>query len=62
VIYSLILGIATRYIPPHLRNTQVDDGKDSEVTIRLTRQLKGLLNRYEMFVHTVSRVYLIQIE
>jgi len=48
VIYSLILGIATRYIPPHLRNTQVDDGKDSEVTIRLTRQLKGLLNRYEI--------------
>jgi nucleolar MIF4G domain-containing protein 1 len=35
----------TRYLPPHLRHTQRDNQYDSEDTIKLTRQLKGLLNR-----------------
>lgn len=35
---------ATRYVPPHLR-VQADN-KHSEEQIKLTRQIKGLLNRY----------------
>ena len=36
-----------RYVPPHLRNRQADSGGEiqSEEQIKLTRQLKGLLNR-----------------
>ncbi|KAJ7126872.1 hypothetical protein C8R44DRAFT_779779 [Mycena epipterygia] len=34
----------TAYIPPHLRNRPRDEA-DSELMIKLTRQLKGLLNR-----------------
>ncbi|KAJ7030363.1 hypothetical protein C8F04DRAFT_731475 [Mycena alexandri] len=34
----------TAYIPPHLRNRPRDEA-DSELIIKLTRQLKGLLNR-----------------
>ncbi|KAH9481342.1 Suppressor of glycerol defect protein 1 [Psilocybe cubensis] len=33
------------YIPPHLRNTQPAQKADSEEIQKLTRQLKGLLNR-----------------
>ncbi|KAG6910848.1 hypothetical protein DXG01_007164 [Tephrocybe rancida] len=36
---------ATRYVPPHLRNKEPVDVKPSESMIRLSRQLKGLLNR-----------------
>ncbi|KAJ7650126.1 hypothetical protein FB45DRAFT_887044 [Roridomyces roridus] len=34
----------TAYVPPHLRNQPRDDA-DSELMVKLTRQLKGLLNR-----------------
>ncbi|KAJ6508008.1 hypothetical protein C8R47DRAFT_1036862 [Mycena vitilis] len=34
----------TAYIPPHLRNRSRDEA-DSEAMVKLTRQLKGLLNR-----------------
>jgi len=42
---ELTVGLSPRYKPPHpnLKPHEVD--KDSEETIRLTRQLKGLLNR-----------------
>ena len=42
------LTAGTRYVPPHLRNRQaeLEDEKQSEEKIKLTRQLKGLLNRY----------------
>ncbi|KAG5646977.1 hypothetical protein DXG03_001700 [Asterophora parasitica] len=36
---------ATRYIPPHLRNREPTDEKNTEVMLKLKRQLKGLLNR-----------------
>lgn len=36
---------ATRYVPPHLRGAQPPQNQDLEVDIRLTKQLKGLLNR-----------------
>uniref|UniRef100_D8Q3X7 MI domain-containing protein n=1 Tax=Schizophyllum commune (strain H4-8 / FGSC 9210) TaxID=578458 RepID=D8Q3X7_SCHCM len=37
---------ATRYVPPHLRNKAVaGDGQDAEVIAKLTKKLKGLLNR-----------------
>ncbi|KAG6853988.1 hypothetical protein C0991_011851 [Blastosporella zonata] len=36
---------ATRYVPPHLRNKQSVLEQPSESIIRLSRQLKGLLNR-----------------
>ncbi|KZT73694.1 ARM repeat-containing protein [Daedalea quercina L-15889] len=37
---------AGRYVPPHLRNrAQVEDAAQSEAQLKLTRQLKGLLNR-----------------
>ncbi|KIK62995.1 hypothetical protein GYMLUDRAFT_163506 [Collybiopsis luxurians FD-317 M1] len=42
-IFALIFLIATRYVPPHLRAKA--DSKESEEQIKLTRQLKGLLNR-----------------
>ena len=32
------------YVPPHLRNAQRRDD-NSEAILKLTRQLKGLLNR-----------------
>ncbi|RDB25941.1 Suppressor of glycerol defect protein 1 [Hypsizygus marmoreus] len=35
----------TRYVPPHLRNALRDNAKDSEVMVKLSKQLKGLLNR-----------------
>ncbi|KAG6862500.1 hypothetical protein C0995_000047 [Termitomyces sp. Mi166 len=35
----------TRYVPPHLRNKENAKEKPSESMIRLSRQLKGLLNR-----------------
>ncbi|THV07360.1 hypothetical protein K435DRAFT_833689 [Dendrothele bispora CBS 962.96] len=35
--------LAVRYVPPHLRNKE--DAKNPETLIKLTRQLKGLLNR-----------------
>ncbi|KAF8071844.1 hypothetical protein FPV67DRAFT_1482904 [Lyophyllum atratum] len=35
----------TRYIPPHLRDNEGADEKNSEAMIKLSRQLKGLLNR-----------------
>lgn len=35
----------TRYIPPHLRRAQRENQEASEDTIKLTRHLKGLLNR-----------------
>lgn len=41
--YSPIM-IGTAYIPPHLRNRPRDEA-DSELMVKLTRQLKGLLNR-----------------
>lgn len=34
------------YIPPHLRNAQRQDDSNSEAILKLTRQLKGLLNRW----------------
>ncbi|GLB40326.1 putative protein with domain in DAP-5, eIF4G, MA-3 and other proteins [Lyophyllum shimeji] len=36
---------AARYIPPHLRNKESADARHSESMIKLSRQLKGLLNR-----------------
>ncbi|KAG6856902.1 hypothetical protein H0H87_012483 [Tephrocybe sp. NHM501043] len=36
---------ATRYFPPHLRNKELANEKPSESMLRLSRQLKGLLNR-----------------
>ncbi|KAL1724376.1 armadillo-type protein [Schizophyllum commune] len=37
---------ATRYVPPHLRNKVASgDGQDAEVIAKLTKKLKGLLNR-----------------
>ena len=43
----------TRYVPPHMRNRQADSGKEqqSEEQAKLTRQLKGLLNRYLNSIH-----------
>ena len=35
----------SRYVPPHLRNRSDSDEMDFERMIKLTRQLKGLLNR-----------------
>lgn len=42
---ALIAFPGSRYVPPHLRNRSDSDEKDSELMIKLTRQLKGLLNR-----------------
>lgn len=36
---------ATRYVPPHLRNKENANERSSESMTRLSRQLKGLLNR-----------------
>ncbi|KAI5833141.1 ARM repeat-containing protein [Schizophyllum commune Tattone D] len=37
---------ASRYVPPHLRNkAAAGDGQDAEVIAKLTKKLKGLLNR-----------------
>ncbi|KAF5382190.1 hypothetical protein D9615_004440 [Tricholomella constricta] len=36
---------ATRYVPPHMRNREPTDEKSSEAMLKLSRQLKGLLNR-----------------
>ncbi|KAI0091308.1 hypothetical protein BDY19DRAFT_991875 [Irpex rosettiformis] len=36
-------GASTHYVPPHLRKAA--DNKQSEAQIKLTRQMKGLLNR-----------------
>ncbi|KAL1727850.1 hypothetical protein EV714DRAFT_253370 [Schizophyllum commune] len=37
---------ATRYVPPHLRNkAAAGDGQNAEVIAKLTKKLKGLLNR-----------------
>jgi len=33
------------YVPPHLQNAQRWDDSNSEAILKLTRQLKGLLNR-----------------
>lgn len=35
----------SRYVPPHLRNRSEGNEEDSELKVKLTRQLKGLLNR-----------------
>lgn len=43
IVANDILGGA--YVPPHLRNAQRQDDSNSEVILKLTRQLKGLLNR-----------------
>lgn len=44
----------TRYVPPHLRNRQADSEseKQSEEQLKLTRQLKGLLNRCARSIKT----------
>ncbi|KAJ3536451.1 hypothetical protein NM688_g6834 [Phlebia brevispora] len=34
-----------RYVPPHLRHHEAENGPASEEQLKLTRQLKGLLNR-----------------
>jgi len=53
------LCLATRYIPPHLRNKEGAD-KNSETPMKLTRHLKGLLNRFfthfrlDLYTHTIS--------
>ncbi|KAF8813324.1 hypothetical protein BYT27DRAFT_7180798 [Phlegmacium glaucopus] len=36
---------SSAYVPPHLRNAQHRDDSNSEAILKLTRQLKGLLNR-----------------
>ena len=46
--------IGTRYVPPHLRNRTSDSEPVSEEQMKLTRQLKGLLNR---FVQPICRIY-----
>ena len=33
------------YVPPHLRNAQRQNDSNSEAILKLTRRLKGLLNR-----------------
>lgn len=43
VLINLVL--ATAYVPPHLRNRPQDEA-GSEAMIKLTRQIKGLLNRF----------------
>ena len=53
VCYSLLkipslltyLQASGAYIPPHLRKAKLDASQPSEEVIKLTRQLKGLLNR-----------------
>lgn len=45
-LVSVYWRIAGAYVPPHLRNAQKDEDKTSAVIQRLTKQLKGLLNRY----------------
>ncbi|KAI0784591.1 armadillo-type protein [Abortiporus biennis] len=52
---------ATRYVPPHLRN-RAESTQDSEEQIKLTRQLKGLLNRMSeqniaSIIDSVEEVY-----
>ncbi|KAG6819525.1 hypothetical protein H0H93_011028 [Arthromyces matolae] len=42
---STIEENASRYVPPHLRNKAPTDEQPSEAMLRLSRQLKGLLNR-----------------
>jgi hypothetical protein len=52
--YFLILSGLTRclasgaYVPPHLRKAKLDAAQPSEEVIKLTRQLKGLLNRFDL--------------
>ncbi len=37
----------SRYVPPHLRNRGgAETPQESEAAVKLTRQLKGLLNRF----------------
>ncbi|KAF9485159.1 hypothetical protein BDN70DRAFT_848385 [Pholiota conissans] len=50
------------YIPPHLRNAQKSDKSDSEHIQKLTKQLKGLLNRMSeqnigSIVDSVEEIY-----
>lgn len=40
------MNSGSHYVPPHLRNQSDVNEKDSELMIKLTRQLKGLLNRW----------------
>ncbi|KAF5367452.1 hypothetical protein D9758_003658 [Tetrapyrgos nigripes] len=52
----------TRYVPPHLRNKDGQDNKNSEALIKLTRHLKGLLNRMSeqnigSIVDSIEEVY-----
>ena len=45
------LQSASKYVPPHLRNVAADvQAQLSESLVKLTRQLKGLLNRYAIFM------------
>jgi hypothetical protein len=46
VLINVVLG--TAYVPPHLRNRPQDEA-GSEAMIKLTRQIKGLLNRFVLF-------------
>src|ERR1700677_3306059 len=54
--WSLVESLpGSRYIPPQFRNRSDEDEKDSEQIVKLTRQLKGLLNRCVLVVHLFSR-------
>ena len=43
--------LATKYIPPHLRNRPAESAEDSEARLKLTRHLKGQLNRYAFILY-----------
>jgi hypothetical protein len=47
--------LGTRYVPPHLRLAAAK-GEDSEELARLSKQLKGLLNRYCLYFSYYSFV------
>ena len=41
----------SKYVPPHLRKTAADvQRQSSESSAKLTKQLKGLLNRYDVYL------------
>ncbi|KAK7050892.1 suppressor of glycerol defect [Paramarasmius palmivorus] len=53
---------ATKYVPPHLRNKEKASDETSEALLKLTKQLKGLLNRMSeqnigSIVDSIEEVY-----
>lgn len=49
--FALTPQLGSKYVPPHLRKTAKDpQNQPSESLIKLTKQLKGLLNRYALYL------------